>query len=1528
MKRKVLFLIFAIAGAFGVLSAQSVFRHPGLLHSEADFEAVKARIAAGDATATEALAALRVAPPINGDHGHAWAVNEYITRGISGDENYMNAYRNVARAYQAALVWKITGEEWYADVALDVLNAYRMWNKGMGGNSNISLIPGFIGYQLLNAAEIMRDCPKWSAEDFALFKQYMIDVWFTVAQDFLERRHDTVWREHNWYHYHSNWGVGNALFCVSLGVFCDLPDIYNYGMYWLKEGPGNESLNVTALHPDAFGLGLCGYGWGLIPWFHADERAPLGYFNQMQESGRDQGHAMAALGLLSYAFESAYNQGDNAFCNLNNCLIPGKAGSAMVAGAAEYVAAYNVGNDDLPYQTNWWMTGLSGTGRGQWRPIWQLFINHYQNRMGIPMKYCSEMKALVGMEHGGGAYGHNSGGYDHTGWGDLMYNDAAVDPAQVPTILFPSIASATETRQYAEIRDVEPGTVLTLSASLPEGEPDTGNWTWEDGVTGAQRLITADHSGLYRLIYTNANGVESTQLFSVAVKGEGIRASLSASYTYNGVTVGFPAAENESEIPVGKGCTVTIGTGYANWNYITSEEWFDENGKLLGTGGVYAYTLPDLEPHTLKFRLTNQSGVVLEKVFHIVPDEHDLTGLLPDPACETLDVWELTPADGFGIGVVSVSGFTGNFVERWRPAEDGGQPYWGLPRFRISQTLGGLTPGKYEFSAAFLATQQGMAGEAGKNHVRDVWFFANGALAEVSSRDASSERVILSCYVGEDGEITFGALNTTNQNKPYSDNGANWWAIDNLALNYVGTDDMEADWEALRAEALTVAETDVTPALYRELTELSGLTVSDLPTVARLQRALGEARLLKPHYAYYKALYERYKAYVETEGGADAVLTEALAAVPEAGTADEFYAAFDALYTAWQAYIPQTRAAVDVSDLLPDDGFLKYSGDGVWYDTGLRWKTDASDGNYRTFAIDGSAAARGDATGLWMTERFCGGNFFERQQLIYTVMSGMPVGRYVFTAAAQKGSEAGVIELFAGENATQVMSVMTLRSYAVSSLFTGTPLTVGIRSGWRNGCNWTSMADMSLTYHSPLMLLEEALDEAATLTYGTDNNGTLQQAVEQAQGLLSSGESAERMTAYQALLAAMEQYRMDNASAEHPVDLTARMQNASLDWGSTVGWNLTVTDTNYPAFNQGVAEFYNTTFNLWQTLEALPEGIYRVSAQTRSNAGAANTAFRLYAVSGDYPEVSVCSEDMTRADGTDFTQHLGQNASDLNADASVGRIRTDYVLVRDGTLTVGVKCDTNTVWCVMNDFRLEYLGGVAESLVAEWDETQTDLVVEDAYYEKLTVKRGMKSGGTWNTFCVPFDMTAEQLTENHITEVRKLRNEAEVRENSITLTFEESTEIRAGVSYIVKTDASYPGEIVMEHVMVKEGGPLSLECSPGISMTGNYVAMKVPQGAFFISNNAFYVADRADAVNLKGFRAYLTYAGGANEVNRMLVNIDDEVTAIEALHDGERTVDVFTVSGVRVRKGVKRNNALQGLPFGVYIIEGKKTVCR
>ena len=89
--------------AAGRVGAQSTFRHPGLLHTEADFEQVRARVAAEESLSQEALTYLKTSPGVRGDHGHNWGVNEVIKRGVSGDENYLNAYRNAARPCRGCL---------------------------------------------------------------------------------------------------------------------------------------------------------------------------------------------------------------------------------------------------------------------------------------------------------------------------------------------------------------------------------------------------------------------------------------------------------------------------------------------------------------------------------------------------------------------------------------------------------------------------------------------------------------------------------------------------------------------------------------------------------------------------------------------------------------------------------------------------------------------------------------------------------------------------------------------------------------------------------------------------------------------------------------------------------------------------------------------------------------------------------------------------------------------------------------------------------------------------------------------------------------------------------------------------------------------------------------------------------------------------------------------------------------------------------------------------------------------------------
>ena len=207
----------------------------------------------------------------------------------------------------------------------------------------------------------------------------------------------------------------------------------------------------------------------------------------------------------------------------------------------------------------------------------------------------------------------------------------------------------------------------------------------------------------------------------------------------------------------------------------------------------------------------------------------------------------------------------------------------------------------------------------------------------------------------------------------------------------------------------------------------------------------------------------------------DISLKEALELFAVAGSADEVFRAYENLDKAWKAYLPHAGKAVDVNSVLPDGGRLLPSGTDVMFDNRTHWMTDAEGGNYRVFAIDGSDAQRGDATGENMIERYCTGNFLAGQRLIYASASGLPVGRYVFKAVVQKGADGGVIELFANDDRSPVTSVKVLRETEVATDVLDQDLTVGVESGLNNACQWVSFADVALEYQSPYMLLEEAV---------------------------------------------------------------------------------------------------------------------------------------------------------------------------------------------------------------------------------------------------------------------------------------------------------------------------------------------------------------------------------------------------------------------------------------------------------------------
>ena len=270
--------------------------------------------------------------------------------------------------------------------------------------------------------------------------------------------------------------------------------------------------------------------------------------------------------------------------------------------------------------------------------------------------------------------------------------------------------------------------------------------------------------------------------------------------------------------------------------------------------------------------------------------------------------------------------------------------------------------------------------------------------------------------------------------------------------------------------------------------------------------------------------------------------------------------------------------------------------------------------------------------------------------------------------------------------------------------------------------------------------------------------------------------------------------------------------------------------------------------------------------------------------------------------------------------------------------TIGVRKTGHITddWACFDNFRLEYLG-IPDAADLVLDETKTYGVTSGTYAD-VAMRRTLDAG-KWNTFCVPFNMTAEQLAANGITRVVGLAVDPTSTEEGVNLVSTDVTEVKAGMPYLVQVDRDVTA-LFVDGVYVTASEPAAQTIGTvgdyTVKMTGNYSAMPLPGGAYFVSDNTFYVIGDGVTVNMKGFRAYLTLtdaAGRAVEANIRLVGLDGGTegggtTAIEGVAGGEADapVDVYTLSGVKVKGGVKASGALDGLQRGIYIVNGKKII--
>jgi fibronectin type 3 domain-containing protein len=331
-------------------AAYAPFTHPGALHTQADFDRMKAKIAAN---AEPWISDYNIL--VNSPWAQTWwpAYDvDYIVRGSSGN-NYTRSQQDAQAIYELALRWKLTGDASYADHAVAIAN---VWSGllGVTGDTNQSLAAGICGYLFATGGEILSTYSGWAAADKQAYKDMMLRVFYPSNLDFLWRHHDTFWRTGGNTHYRLNWDADNIASMAAIGILCDNRAVYQQALDFFKYGPGNGRVERAA--------------W----YIHPDGTA------QTEESGRDQAHNLGGWYAFALLCQMAWNQGDDLFGYDNN----------RVLRAFEYNAKYNLGNENpWVYHRNSDLTYtemLSGASRGLGQYYsYELVYNHYANVKGI-----------------------------------------------------------------------------------------------------------------------------------------------------------------------------------------------------------------------------------------------------------------------------------------------------------------------------------------------------------------------------------------------------------------------------------------------------------------------------------------------------------------------------------------------------------------------------------------------------------------------------------------------------------------------------------------------------------------------------------------------------------------------------------------------------------------------------------------------------------------------------------------------------------------------------------------------------------------------------------------------------------------------------------------------------------------------------------------------------------------------------------------------------------------------------------------
>lgn len=255
----------------------------------------------------------------------------------------------------------LTGSEVAELKAINLLNSWQNLKAIMPLSSidiHHKLHLGVHSGYLANAAELLRyTSNKWSENDIAAFS----NVVRTKILPFMINDRPNK--------YNGNWDLSLSWSSLAYAVFLDDGDLFKSQLNYLLTANSNGTWEKYML--------------------------PSG---QNQESARDQLHAQMGIQFASFCAQICWNQGIDIY-DYNNI---------SLSKCVEYLAAYNLGNDNLPFvvypspvgrNQHDYNTSISADLRGSFYSMYEMIYYHYKTYKNITLPYTKSVLEKIYPEY-------------------------------------------------------------------------------------------------------------------------------------------------------------------------------------------------------------------------------------------------------------------------------------------------------------------------------------------------------------------------------------------------------------------------------------------------------------------------------------------------------------------------------------------------------------------------------------------------------------------------------------------------------------------------------------------------------------------------------------------------------------------------------------------------------------------------------------------------------------------------------------------------------------------------------------------------------------------------------------------------------------------------------------------------------------------------------------------------------------------------------------------------------------------------